>query len=127
MAKITMILAVEHGVLFVHGTGQNVNVPVNTGESNINVSDNCLAFRVKSYVDGDSIIEFGEIDDLSDCQEYFSGKISCVSKSLSISDSIGFVYASLPIDSEIADITLFMSTLNNPDWVKCVIHNVATF
>ncbi|HEV7159422.1 MAG TPA: hypothetical protein VGN38_13785 [Caulobacteraceae bacterium] len=128
MTKIELTLAVEHGVMFLHGAGEGVSIPDDTGVKNISITENCVSFRVKTYVDGDAIVELGDpsISNFEE-QEYFSGSINCMSKSISLSDSYGFVYASLPLDAEIAAISIKMSEAENPDWVKCIVHNLASF
>lgn len=127
MTKIELTLSAEYGIMFIHDAKETPIVPSNAGELPVTYTTTCLAFTVLSYVDGDAKITLCIDTSESSLSEYFAGEIACPSKSLSLSDSNGFAFASVPLTDSFARVSLRMSEERNPDMVECVILNMATF
>jgi hypothetical protein len=127
MTKIEVVLSAEYGIMFLHDSKEEPQVPSNAGECSVTYTDTCLAFTVLSYVDGDAKITLCDGCFVSSLKERFSGKIFCPSKSLSLSDSNGFAFASVPLIEDFAQVSLWMSEERNSDAVECIVHNMATF
>lgn len=127
MTKIEVTLSAEHGIMFIHDSKEAAVVPRNAGELPITFTTTCVAFTVLGYVDGDAKIVLCDRTSNPSLEEYFSGNISCPSKSLSLTDSNGFSFASVPLADSFADVSLNMSEPTNPEIVECVIRNMVTF
>jgi hypothetical protein len=127
MTKIEVTLSAEYGIMFIHDSKEAPVVPSNAGELPVTSTTTCVAFTVLGYVDGDAKIILACGEHKSDYQECFAGEIVCPSKSLSLTDSNGFAFASVPLADDHARISLRMSEERNPDLVECVIQNMMTF
>jgi hypothetical protein len=127
MTKIEVNLSLEYGIMFLHDSIDNPEIPADVGKYPIAHTSTCIAICALNYVDGNArfVIADGEYE--SKLDEYFKGEISCPSKSLSLSDSNGFHFASVPIDGQFAKISIRMSEERNPDIVECIVENIVTF
>jgi hypothetical protein len=126
MTKVEITTPSEYGVMFLYDSIAKPQIPNDAGEKLVTHTCNCVAFRVLIYVDGDAKVVLCDKTD-SDYREYFSGDICCPSKTLSLWDTNGFAFATLPIQDELARISLRMSDDDNPDVVECVIKNIRSF
>lgn len=127
MTKIDINLSSEYGIMFLYDSKIRPTFPAEAGKNPVSHTPTCLAFSVLTYVDGDARIILcnkpGEIV----YEEYFNGQIECVSKSVSLFDSSGIAYASVPIKDRYAHISLRMSEERNPNVVECIIDNIEMF
>lgn len=128
MLKIELVISSEYGVMFLYDGRRPPQIPETVGVTNVAVTESCIAFTVLGYVDGDARISISNnaADADAGC-EIFKGAIFCPSKILSIFDSSGFCFASVPLSSEYAHIALVASERNNPDWVHCTVSNLISF
>lgn len=127
MTKIEVVLSAEYGIMFLHDSKETPKIPSNAGEVAVTYTATCVAFTVLGHVDGDARIALCDGDYVSSLNEYFYGEILCPSKSLSLTDSNGFAFASVPLSDGFARASLRMSEEKNPDIVECVIQNMVTF
>ena len=127
MTTIDVKISSEYGIMFLYDSKDRPAFPAEAGKVPVMWTSTCLAFSVLSYVDGDArIILCGSPPQQHDA-EYFSGKIECASKSLSLYDHNGFAFASVPLKDGFAQVSLRMSEERNPDVVSCMIENMETF
>ena len=127
MTKIEVNLASEYGIMFLYDSKVKPIFPPEAGTEPITRTSSCLAFSVLVYVDGDAKITLTSSSEEASGKEYFTGRIECPSKSLSLFDHNGFGFASIPLQDVFAQVSLRMSEERNPDAVECVIENAETF
>ncbi len=127
MINIEVNISAEYGIMFLHDSKVEPVIPANAGAEPIMHTSTCLAFNVLIYVDGDAKIILRSDAAEGSLREYFSGKIDCPSKSLSLCDTNGFPFASVPLQDAFACVSLRMSEERNPDIVECVIENTSVF
>lgn len=127
MTKIETIISSEYGIMFLYDSKKEPIFPTEVGKDPVMWTSTCLAFSVLIYVDGDAriILTGDQIKDFG--IEYFTGKIECPSKSISLYDHNGFAFASVPLKDAFAQVSLRMSEERNPDTVECVIENMEMF
>ncbi len=127
MIKIDVNISSEYGIMFLYDSKERPVFPTEAGRLPVMWTSTCLAFSVLSYVDGDArvVLSGSATEPLG--TEYFSGKIDCASKSLSLYDHNGFAFASVPLNDSFAQVSLRMSEKSNPDVVLCVIENMKIF
>ena len=113
--------------MFLHDAKAEPVFPVEAGKRPVMHTTTCLAFCVLHYVDGQAKVILCDSPTDQHLEEYFSGKLECSSKSLSLTDTNGFAFASVPLLDTFARVSLRMSEESNPDIVECVIENMATF
>lgn len=127
MLKIEVNFDSEYGVMFLHDSNIEPLIPKDIGTAPITKTSTCLAFSVLNYVDGSAKVIICDSPTDSALEHYFQGEIECDSKSLSLTDSNGFPFVSVPLNDCMARISIRMSKKNNADLVECVIENVAVF
>ena len=127
MTKIEINLSSEYGIMFLHDSKVKPILPAEPGKSPVSHTPTCLVFSVLTYVDGDACIVLRDSPGEVTYKEYFSGRIECVSRSISLFDANGHAYASAPLRDGYAHISLRMSEERNPDVVDCIINNMETF
>jgi hypothetical protein len=126
MFRIEMCFPVQHGIMFLHDTYDALDVPDDAGNSPVAKNPSCLAFLVLNEVDGHAKVTISDSEYVGKDKCFFRGAVNTKHSSISISDSTGFQYVSVPILGMSADISCFMSDEFNPDTVDIVIRNVKT-
>lgn len=128
MTKIVIQMASEYGIMLLYDSGFKPELPSGIGVSSASWNDRCIVFAVMSYVDGDATVTIsdGANDNKLEVLS-FSGKIICESRSISLYDTNDFAYVNVPLIDEFAQVTVRMSHERNPDFVECIIENMATF
>jgi hypothetical protein len=127
MINIKIDISSEYGIMFLYDRFSQPDIPLNAGSLPLMSTSNCVAFNVLTYVDGDASIKIGNQLSSINFIEYFSGEILCPSKSISLLDHNGFAYASVPLNSSVAILSIMMSEEKNPEFVECVIKNMFIF
>ena len=113
--------------MFLYDSKEKPSFPTEAGRNPVTWTSTCLAFSVLIYVDGDARVVLSDRPSEQSGKEYFSGKIECPSKALSLYDHNGFSFASIPIKDRFASLSLQMSEERNADLVTCVIDNIKAF
>lgn len=127
MTRIELNLSSEYGVMFLHDAAVTPSAPKDAGTKPVTWTSSCLAFNILIHVDGDAKVILSDGSDGHSWKEYFSGKINCPSKALSLTDHNEFAFASVPLEDSFAKISLRMSEEKNPDVVECAILNMKTY
>lgn len=126
--KVEISLASEYGIMFLHDMNAEPDIPKDAGRAGLSYTNNCIAFSVLTYVDGDAKIRlFGPENDHTIDDVFFGGRIICPSQTLSLTNHAGFSFINVPLDGRYADIAIYMSSENNPDVVECFIKNVDAY
>jgi hypothetical protein len=128
MIEIELNVSSEYGLMYFYDGKLHPNFPENAGTAGVTHTDSCVAFTVLGYVDGDAkVILTNRVPSGDDGFVVFEGRITCPSKALSLFDTSGFCFASVPLEADFADLTIVASELSNPDWVRCTVSNIASF
>lgn len=105
--KIQIQTALEHGVLFLLDPYGEVEIPPDTGAAPVTITDTCIAFHVRDYLDGDVDVTVSNEACAGQAQAEFSGTLHVPNKVVSILDSRQFYYCMLPVLNENPRITLW--------------------
>lgn len=73
--------------MFLSDPYSDVSVPEDTGTGPVTFTDDCIAFHVTPYVDGDADVTISNETPDSTFEKMFSGNLQCSSKFVSLSDS----------------------------------------
>jgi hypothetical protein len=126
MTKIEVTTPSEYGIMFLYDSRAKPTIPDDAGERAVTYSATCLAFSVLVYVDGDARVVLCDNTD-SPYREYFRGEIDCPNKILSLCDTNGLAFATVPLRDTTAKVSLRMSEETNPDVVECLVENMGCF
>jgi hypothetical protein len=105
--KIRVQTSLEHGILFLFDPYGKTEIPSDTGLEKITFTSNCVAFHTLHYVDGEADIVISDIPFGNSDRCDYSGRITCESQKISLTDTSGNNMSILSLDDDSADIEIW--------------------